>query len=362
MTSVRASVPSTGRGGQILRHAQKHAASISTLAGVGIAAWIFQIYQSQIDQQETLNKELYRFIAPGLLALCIIVVTALIATVATRPTLRHPIPDFPTALLAYAERLRAEGRNRAVLRLRRDESLTLHILGRHKERIRLGQLALGAAAVLDRDIDRAAILVDDLGWANFLTNDHQTAIDNITRGVNVANAYRESLEVNSDEIVGATIVQARGSRHLVLIEAAEGSKDINQVLPRLTDADALLQQLVPATAPEIRRERAQLDHAYALAIAMHLRINKDGYVSPTDATGRAFVAEALVRLQKAVLVFDQIDDEARLAKSLLLKVRLLTATGDTIAASEAQAKANAAVEHSAWIEEGGIQNILGPQK
>ena len=339
-------------------------ASLGILGGFGLAAWSFQVYQGAIDQQTQLSSSTYRTLAPAMLSIIIILTTALAvlaASVTTRPEVSAPASDFPTALLDYARRLSSEGRYRALLQLRANESLTLHILGRHSQRVELGWLALEAAAVLDAQADRAEVLIDDLGWAFFLLGKPADAKANITRGIEIATKLRKSSLELSPAHLRASVFEARGRRHLVLIEAADSATAIEGCLAALDDALELLSVHSQDDSDLIRRETAQLHHAYALGAAMHLRINKSGELSPTDTIGRQLAEEAIARLERAAGEFAVLGDDARLAKSLVLSARLHEGLREPIEAAEAAAQAEAAIRHSAWMEAGGIQDILGPK-
>ncbi|KAB7745581.1 hypothetical protein GA707_06645 [Nostocoides sp. F2B08] len=344
-------------------------ARLSTLVAwvlsAGATLVAFEICQNSIDAtQAALPYTYYRWLGPAALA-AVIVLAALL----TRELLNRHSHDeegeaqaFAHAVLAHARRLHRDHRHTALLRLRGDESLRLHVLGRHEERRELGDLALQSAGALNRDLDKAAILIDDLGWANYLLGDTQTALANMAKGTSIAENVRRTTRVGHPDYQDASILEARGIRHQAVIGAAGNNGPIDRWISDLDNAQKLLTNDDWQHENIIRQEIAQIHHSRAFATVSYLGVNRSGTISPTDTEGRSRAAGALESLRKAEKIFRKLSDDSRLPKVYLLRTRVLEALGDSIDAKASKALAEQSLRASPWAEPDGIQSILGPSK
>ncbi|TKA11965.1 hypothetical protein FCI23_09135 [Actinacidiphila oryziradicis] len=83
---------------------------------------------------------------------------------------RDPYRQYADGIIAMGKVLHEERRDPALLRLRVNSSLTLHIWGFHHERVVLGTWALESAQFTDDRLTEASVLIDDLGWAGRTTS------------------------------------------------------------------------------------------------------------------------------------------------------------------------------------------------
>ena len=187
---------------------------------------------------------------------------------------------FVRALTRYVAFLVRQGKMKTVLEIRESMSHLLHLLGENGTRFQVGEFALMAAVASNSTLDRAQILIDDLGWAAFLLKDHSTARENIQDGIRIANSHQTS---NISDLIEARLTSAKGYRHLAMM--AEDEKVGHQYL---TQAEQVIQGL-NTTGPNvdhfkdaITRDKAQIDHARATIIARSLGILESGTISIDD--------------------------------------------------------------------------------
>ena len=124
--------------------------------------FVFQIAQSWVDVG--INKSHLRWILPLSLGLLVAVVFASAFLMINRKGKKAQIPPaegLASSILVYGRQLHAEGRDRALVNLRNDFSLTLHILGFHDIRMQLGELALQSASIIRDSEAKGDIFVDD---------------------------------------------------------------------------------------------------------------------------------------------------------------------------------------------------------
>lgn len=268
----------------------------------------------------------------------------LVSEVLLFPARKSPTPRTPTnkqtnfakSLIEYVAFLQQQGKMNTILHIRESLSHLLHLLGENKTRYELGERALAAAIETESTLDRAQILIDDLGWAAHLLNQGRTAETNIKRGIDVANSIQTN---NVADFVSSRLTAAKGYRHLAMM-----AKDESAALTLLTKAEEVIlslndkADLLDIFHDDITRDRAQIEHARATLIARSLGISEAGTVAASDRQAIERASEALGVVNKASTAFESIGDYERLNKALFLVERLNSALDHETAALETRAK------------------------
>lgn len=318
---------------------------------LAVAMFVFEIAQSWLDIG--IDKALLRWILPlsvaGVTTL-LLAFLLLFVNFRRRPHAMEPAEALAHSILEYANQLHREGRDQALVTLRNHFSITLHILGFHKIRVNLGELALQSATILENNLIKVQVLIDDLGWANYLLGNRKIAIANIARGVEIARAAKDD---KSDEIL---LWEAKGLRHLALITCLEDRAGAES---RLDKAEELLRGIKRHDLTEVSRDLAQIYHARALVRAMVLGVHKEGRLRKGDDDGLNEVKEALRLVRQSAQIFQNIGDRDRYTKALFLEVRLLEAMGAETEALEARALRDRTLASSEWLRPEGTQTLTG---
>lgn len=256
------------------------------------------------------------------------------------------------AILLWADDLYSQNRYRSLLDLRNNVSMTLHILGFHDARWRLGQMAFQAATLLEDDLAKSHVLIDDLGWAAFLLDKEADALQSIRRGIDVARAARLRAPSRPTSL---TLLEAKGLRHLALIGCRTDARDAER---HLNEALSLLSALDQSDL-EVRRDIAQIWHAEALAVATRHGVQRGGLVGAGHRSANDDVRQAIAKLRTAADEFRSIDDQVRYTKALFLLVRLLEAVDATQEAREGRILLDRALASSAWTTPQAIEGTIG---
>lgn len=257
------------------------------------------------------------------------------------------------AIVSYGEQLRKDRRDGALVSLRNSFTMTLHILGFHELRSQLGTMALESAAVLQDVGATVSILIDDIGWAKYLVNEGTSAVENITRGLEIARTRRAGLSPSAG--LELALSEAKGLRHLALIHSLD--EDRSDLL--LAEAESVLTGLRDSEFPQVRRDLAQLRHAKALSTATRLQVHKGGYLAPDDATGRTVLESALHDVRYAAQEFRDLQDFARYTKALFLEVRLLEAKGAEGEAQQVRVLRDRILAISDWTRPEATSTLTG---
>lgn len=344
---------------EMVRRAAWSSAQVGVTLAVGFFA--FQLMQAWgngvIEQHQLESTSALRWLLPSIVSPTVMALLGSVFFIWNETRIPKqglsPSEGLAFAILEYGRQLHAEGRDRALVNLRNSLSITLHILGFHEVRTRLGVIALQSATVVSDDATKAEILVDDLGWAHHLLGNDSVAIKNIGRGVETA--AKAKLE-DSIETKRLTLCEAKGLRHLAIITAPsdfEGAGD------RLEEALELLDSLEDQSHPEVRRDIAQIHHARALVIALVLNIHKSGKIRPGDKEGFEMVDGALENVRQASRIFKDIGDLDRYVKALFLEVRLLEAKREDTEAQEVAALRDRTLAVSEWVRPEGTRTLTG---
>lgn len=273
----------------------------------------------------------------------------LVDGIAGLPSEADPYRQFVSGVLAYAAVLHQEHRDPALLRLRNNVSLTLHILGFHEERIMLGLWALEAAQFLNEKNATISILIDDLGWANYLLGSSRGA-KNIERAITFANESPDPLGEPE-----RSLLLAKAHRHLGVITASASEAPFDSSW--FAEAERILREAEPLDPDAVKVDLAHLKHAEALGIASLLGINIAGELR--DSADRSLAEQGLSRVREARDASRHAGDQGREAKSLVLEVRFLEALGLTTEAEQLAPTRDRAVAASVWSRPAGRVYITG---
>jgi hypothetical protein len=321
---------------------------------VALATFTFQTAQVWVDESNDRRGLRWQFPA----AVATITMLAFVAgyllywILRSRPlTLEaDPYRKFVDGVISYARVLHSEHRDPALLRLRNNTSLTLHVLGFHAERVTLGTLALESAQFTDNKLDIIAILIDDLGWGNHLLGKSDTAIRNIEKAIR----FGEQLDTGYGS-PQRELLLAKAYRHLGVITTI-----INDKLDEshFMKAKELLKSIKVAPR-EARVDLAHVAHAEALAIASMLGVNQRGHIRKGDSAGIELLRRALALARQAREGFNAEGDQGRFAKSLVLEVRILEALEEDEEARQLSPVRDRAVAASVWARPDGAAFITG---
>jgi hypothetical protein len=246
------------------------------------------------------------------------------------------------AAVQYAEQLHNEGKLYAVVRFRSNLSMTLHILGLHKARSRLGEIARTSAVALGDLPVQAEILIDDVGWANYLLGKDLLAVQNIRSGINLANGAKKS--ASTLEAVRLTLCSAKGLRHIAAIRAGDSFDEAMRCLDQAFAELALLEPNVNA----VRRDVGQVHYTRGLAIAKHYHVHVSGLIRPGDHECRQAATDALGHVDRAIKIFHEIVDHEAEVKALALKERLLGALGQNRDAGDVRITKENILKNTEW--------------
>ncbi len=315
---------------------------------------VFQVGQQWVDTR--IDQNVLRWVLPTSLSVTSMVILGsafLVMNIRSRQEQLPPPEALASAILGYGLQLHSEGRDYALISLRNRFSITLHILGFHDTRAKLGEVALRSAAVVADNATKAEVLVDDLGWANYLLGHEAVAAKNIERGVTIA---AESQPIDAVDRVRLALCKAKGLRHLAIITCVG---DLQKANAKLDEAMQTLQSQSEESSRDVKRDIAQIHHARALIAAMSLNIHKSGSVRAADAEGTALIDAGLKEVRGASSLFEEIGDLERYVKSLFLEVRLLEAKGADIEAREVVALRDRTLASSEWLRPEGIRTVTG---
>ncbi len=317
--------------------------SLITNLGIPLVIFIFTFQSAQSWIDEGSHGNAMRWLFPGaaslsiflLYVVCFLFLRLLRVQSAKTIDASRQLVD---GIIAYADQLHDEKRDPALLRLRNNMSLTLHVLGFHEERVKLGGWALEAAQFSGDRLAIISILIDDLGWAKYLLGDPGCR-DNIRKGIE----YAQSSPSTDD--LKRRLLEAKAHRHLGVIASSE-----DHIFARneFEVADRILLSVKKLAPREAEIELTHIKHAKALAAASYLGINQSGKIRPGDKDAEKLIKEALNWIRDAKEGFRALSDQGRYAKSLVLEVRLLEAANDEYQAKLLAPVRDRAMSASVW--------------
>lgn len=261
-----------------------------------------------------------------------------------------PYKKFVDGVILYAKKLYHDKRDPALLRLRNNASLTLHVLGFHSERIQLGMWALESAQYLEDRISTISILIDDLGWAKYLVND-MACIENINKAIE----YSATFPPDVDEPQKSLLV-AKAHRHLGVINSTINSEFEEK---HFGFAEQNLLTIKDMDIKEFENNMAHINYARSLAIAGSLGINVEGKIRNNDNDAQDKIKNGLRLLRMAKEKFKKLGDQGRYAKSMVLEMRLLEAAENSNELNLIRPLCERAIAASVWSRPQGRTFITG---
>lgn len=323
------------------------------ISNFSVCAIVFQILQSWCDTG--IETSLLRWIFPFLTAILsfgFILSVYSIFLLNKKCYVENSTPEMLAHyILKYAEQLKAENRDFALVDFRNKLTYILHILGSHEIRVKLGEMALGSATIIHDQESKIEILIDDLGWCNYLLNNRETSINYIKKGINLANQYLKNTPTN----LRVSLAKAKGLRHLAILEA-QGDFQYSQ--QNLEEALKILEEL-DGDLHQVKTDIAQIYHAKASIILISLGIdNSNIKIRHEDTAGREKVQKAIEDIEYASSQFEQIGEIDRYVKSLFLHYSLLDSIDDKEGCTEIAVIRDRALLSSQWVTNKGIEGII----
>jgi len=265
-----------------------------------------------------------------------------------------PSNDFARSVLMYARYLKSVQKDKSVVQLRNKLTHLFHLLGLHASREELGKITIGSTAIINDNLSKGEILIDDLGWAIHLQGRTHEAIENISKGIGLLTG----IEVKEDEenIVRRNLAIAKAYRHLAFL-----SPNTEMQKENLTHCDNIISELsknvtlMKSFGQKIICDQAQVHHARGFLIAKNIGLHLSGTVPLKDTNIRVQATQALRETTFAISLFEQVGDLEREAKALVLLERLFSALHEDIEALEAKARRENIIASSGL--EGSISTI-----
>lgn len=264
--------------------------------GTALALATFTFQTAQVWVDEGSHATALRWFLPSALAAAVMLLasTFLLGYLLLRgrpaAAAQDPYRQYADGIIAMGRVLHEERRDPALLRLRANSSLTLHVWGFHRERVLLGTWALESAQFTDDRLTEASVLIDDLGWANYLLGNEE-AITNIQRAI----TRLEGLPPTLFEPQKSTLI-AKAHRHLGVIRTAQSDTLVDSEFDQARRALEDIQSLAPQ---EVQVDLTHLAHAEALAIASMLDVNTSGTIRRSDTEGTRLLRQALSLVRQA---------------------------------------------------------------
>jgi tetratricopeptide (TPR) repeat protein len=181
------------------------------------------------------------------------------------------------SIIEYARTLNDQHKDKALLDLHRNTTRMLHLLGANDSRVELGTLALHAAQRANDVEQESAILLDDLGWANFEAGRVSEARERIGEAIELLQTKINGAHSVPDAL---RVLLAKGNRHLAALNWVE----LDVALAHISDAEGVIRAVDPAINI---REQAGLDIAYGYVVAENFTDRfGDGVLTENTPEGR----------------------------------------------------------------------------
>lgn len=318
------------------------------------AAFIFQITQTWITSENTLDKGLFIWLIPAGAALLYLLVASVVLLLRENKSLIVDTPtEFRRSALQYAEALAANQQDHALLELQDNLGWIFHSQSANADRITLGTLAAEAAVRAGNVEQHVNILIDDLGWAEHMAGDDEKALNSLDHALDLLGI----LPINR-LTPNLRLAKAKALRHKALIVAPTNLLDARRYI---LEAE---QEVTAGTAGRQRSiEIGQLRHAKGLAILLNLRLTNGQHVPADDPVAVAAASEALALARDARQRFDTPGNWqlSRMAKAIYLEQSLLAALGKQLEADEAGVVLADVLRRSTWNANEFQLNMKGLQ-
>jgi hypothetical protein len=246
-----------------------------------------------------------------------------------------PRIGFANAAVDYALHLQGRQKNRTILILRANLSRLFHLMGLHSHRIRLGQVALNAATLVDDPMIRAEVFLDDLGWAEFMNRNKPGAVQNIKHALKIVGAFEPA---TAQQRVARALLEAKAHRHLAMLTEGSDALILLGTASKALEEVSVNEETSDIQKDEVARDQAQILHAEATLIARDLGVAKSGQIPAGDSAAVQDLARATKCAEQAEDTFKTIGDVERQAKALELLERLYGAAGNNAMVLETSAK------------------------
>jgi hypothetical protein len=344
------------RHGSVISRSRFKGAAMSAgiIAGVVVTVALFAFQTAQVWSDDQHNMRAVRWVLPstvGIAVICLLAMLYLIYWLLRSPVQTgDPYRMFAAGILAYGRVLHDQRRDTALLRLRHDVGLTLHVLGFHSERAVLGEWALESAQFTDDKLEIVSILIDELGWNNYLLGKAEAAL-NIEKAIRLA----DRLPAGVGEPRRSLLV-AKAYRHLGVITTQRWGSFQSD---KFETSEKILLNVQHQAPHEVSVELAHLSHAEAIAIATMLEVNVVGKIRKSDAVANDLLRKALRLTRDGRRGFQDAGDQGRFAKSLVLEVRILEAIHEEREAAQLIPLRDRAIAASEWVRPAGAAFITG---
>lgn len=327
----------------------------------GPSYFIFDQVQIWVLDQSAPTSDAMAPIFPGVVSGLYVVsaalVVALLQLVRRERTEGQMVPAQPglsDALVGHAAALAADRRYDALVDFRNSVSHILHTGGYNEARSEIGNLALAAAVNLGDYEAQVSVRLDDIGWASHLEGRDRDALVNIDRGIDLCGE-----RIKAGRLLPFSLLLEKGLRHKALIKAAE---DLDQSFDLLMQGQAALiaaEDQSELTMRDLRIERAQLEHAAALCIAISYRLHESGKIRRTDHEAQLKMETALEKVRIARKEFAEVGSRSRNVKAMYLESRILDALDREAEKAEVDAQVAGELIATSWETGRGTRHILG---
>lgn len=253
---------------------------------------------------------------------------------------------FSKAILMYVKYSKNAGKDKLVVELRNKLTHLFHLLDLRAERQELGEIALKSSSVINDQLSKAEILIDDLGWTLHLLKNSDAK-----KNIKLALEEIEKAKISTPEDkLRFQCAKAKAFRHLAFLATSEKEEAENlekcETMVNTSLQDKTLMQSFAAT---LKCNKAQLLHAKAILKVKRTGFHTQGSVVPVDDNQsiETFNA-AILDLEEAIKIFDEIKDTERVIKTQIHYERFLFALGKRTEAEMVKAQKDDLIKKSGF--------------
>lgn len=211
------------------------------------------------------------------------------------------IRDHSDSLCYILEEATQRKRYKEVVSIGTNLSLPLWYTGKYLLRIKIGHMIEFASAQLGDKATQALVLIEDIGWTNIRINNHKEGMENIMRGLGIAN------EINDAYLI------AQAKRNLADINLIQ-SKELQSINDKTTAMNAC---------------KTFIDEAYSVATSMKKSNKQKELLGNIWYTYSKYYLElgddkeALVSLNESLKIYKEIGFTEKQIKLYALKGKIL---------------------------------------